>query len=108
MPIPDDIATVLIALPPEKANVGDFTTIRIRSLVPSVKGGVRCRLKLLMRNQADGAIGIDVVIGASGNATETQIRPGIGDNPVDRMASHGVMPGTQPSKTAPKLIQVGA
>lgn len=107
MTIPDDITAVLIELAPEEANVGDFTTVRVRSGVPAVKGGVGRRLKLLMRNQADLAIGIKVMIGTAGNTAKTQICPGIGHHPVDRLAAHGVMPGTQTTKRAPKMIQVG-
>src|SRR5258706_3073753 len=110
MAMPHDIATVSIGgtkLP--HAFVRNFVVVVPPRPVPGSEDRIGCRLELLMGNEVNGAIGIDVMIGATGNPTQTQVGAGIGLSCINRSAPHEVMPGTQSVyKCASKTIEVGA
>src|SRR5258708_26118826 len=110
MAMPHDIATVLIGgtkLP--HAFVRNFVVVVPPLPVPGSEERIGRRLELLMGNEVNGAIGIKVMIGATGNSTQTQVGACIGLGCINRSAPHEVMPGTQSVyKCTSKTIQVGA
>ena len=95
MTIPYYIAIVFIGWPKlPYAFIRNFIVVLACSIPAGGKRACR-RLELLVRNQVDGAVGIDVMIGAAGNAAQTQIRTGIGFGSVNGILAHKVMVGAQ-------------
>lgn len=77
---------------PEVALVANFLAARIE---PGIEQGIGHGLRQLVRSHVDGAIGINVVVGSSGNSASVQAGPRIRKKRVDRVAAKGAMIATE-------------
>src|SRR5205085_8102314 len=77
--------------------IANFLTTAIE---PGIEEWVGSGLILLMRGNIDGAVGIEVMVGADGNAASTQVCAGIGHRCVDGVGAEEPMIGAEDLEAA--------